>query len=229
MEVHHNGPASLRLGIVLAQRVNPLANSPSLDTGLAKRIERVQSGLTEAEDTYRTDIRDVFRNGSYKPTGRAKPASEYLIRAATEGTFPRINTLVDCCNYLSLSSLLPISIWDVQKAGSDVFVFRLGQEDESYTFNTSGQSIGLKDLIVGCARLADGTERPIINGVKDSMGTKTADDSLIVAAAIYAPCHDGPSMTLEEVCQAFVDILSSTATDASATFHVLDSGSSVKL
>ena len=222
------GPASLRLGVVLARHVNPQSASPQLEEGLARRIASVVNGLSEREDAYRTEIRDVFRNGTYKPTGRAKPASEYLLRAAAEGSFPRINTLVDCCNYLSLQSLLPISIWDVQKAESESFVFRLGREDESYVFNTSGQSISLKDLIVGCSVLPNGDDRPIINGVKDSMGTKTSDESLVVAAAIYAPLHDGPTASLEDVCTTFVEILSGTASEATATYRIVESGATVQ-
>ena len=220
----NSAPPSLRLGLVVAQGVNPLAPSGRLDIELSERLHGVLSGgLSPQEDTYRSEIRDIFRNGSYKPTGRSKPASEYLLRAASEGTFPRINTLVDCCNYLSLSSLLPISIWDVEKAGTESFEFRLGRADESYIFNASGHAIMLKDLVVGCATFPDLSSRPIINGVKDSMGTKTDDGSLVVAAAVYAPMHDGPERSLEWVCSTFVDILCGTAPSASASFQIISS------
>ena len=33
-------------------------------------------------------VRDLLRFGAYKPTGRGKPASEYLLNAAAEGTVP---------------------------------------------------------------------------------------------------------------------------------------------
>ena len=229
MQIKHDGPDRLRLGIVLAQGINPVTASPALDRGIVTRLAQLQGGLTDSEDAYRTEIRDVFRNGSYKPTGRAKPASEYLLRAAAEDNFPRINTVVDCCNYLSMLSLLPISIWDVEKAASSSFVFRLGREDESYIFNTAGQSISLKDLIVGCALLPNGADRPIINGVKDSMGTKTSDESLVVAAAIYAPLHDGPTISLEKVCSMFVNILSETASGANAVYTIVPPGATAQL
>ena len=110
MQIKHDGPDRLRLGIVLAQGINPVAASPALDRGIVTRLAQLQGGLTDSEDAYRTEIRDVFRNGSYKPTGRAKPASEYLLRAAAEDNFPRINTVVDCCNYLSMLSLHNVTI-----------------------------------------------------------------------------------------------------------------------
>lgn len=56
------------------------------------------------------------RNGRYKPTGRGKPANEYLLRAANDGTFPSINGLVDSNNLLSLEHMVPISVWDLDLA-----------------------------------------------------------------------------------------------------------------
>ena len=217
----------LRLGIVYARNVSPTGFSPVLEKGLSERLEALEKGLNPKEDDFRASVRDVFRNGSYKPTGRAKPASEYLLRAASEGRFPRINTLVDTCNYLSAASLLPISIWDVDKAESDVVEFRLGKEDEEYVFNHAGQSIQLKDLIVGCV-VGETGSRPIINAVKDSMSTKTSDSSSSVAAAIYAPQAEGPAMDLTEVCNRFVRILTETHSDASAHWSLLSAGESIR-
>jgi len=215
MDFKHDGPNGLRLGLVVAENVAPRLKSSQLDTLLAERLSALQSGLTEAQDAFRASVRDVFRNGSYKPTGRAKPASEYLLRAAAESRFPRINTLVDCCNYLSAASLLPISIWDLDLAEGTEYSFRLGREDESYAFNNSGQSISLKDLIVGCVADSEALERPIVNAVKDSMATKTHDATTRIAAAIYAPLHEGPDLALEEVCSGFAQILG--AADSSPT------------
>ncbi|HSA24208.1 MAG TPA: hypothetical protein P5076_22295, partial [Myxococcota bacterium] len=36
----------------------------------------------------RERVRAMLRHGKYRPSGRAKPASEFLLRAALEGTFP---------------------------------------------------------------------------------------------------------------------------------------------
>src|SRR3712207_7695492 len=46
----------------------------------------------------------LLRNGGFRPSGRNKPASEYLAQAAREGRFPRINNLVDVNNLVSLRS-----------------------------------------------------------------------------------------------------------------------------
>ena len=39
----------------------------------------------QRDDDSRKLSRDLLRHGGYKPTGRGKPASEYLVRAAGDG------------------------------------------------------------------------------------------------------------------------------------------------
>ena len=41
----------------------------------------------QREESLRSAVRDMLRHGGYKPTGRGKPASEYLVRAANEDRF----------------------------------------------------------------------------------------------------------------------------------------------
>src|SRR5271155_1948310 len=55
-----------------------------------------------SDDAVRAAVRDLLRHGGYKPTGRGKPSSEYLIRAVAEGALGAINAAVDACNAVSL-------------------------------------------------------------------------------------------------------------------------------
>ena len=71
--------------------------------------------LGRSEDVRRA-VRDLLRHGGYKPTGRGKPASEYLVRAANDGNLISINAAVDACNVASLHSGLPISVVDLDLA-----------------------------------------------------------------------------------------------------------------
>src|SRR6266849_751897 len=50
------------------------------------------------DDAVRGAVRDVLRAFGYKPTGRGKPASEYLIRAVAERALASINLAVDMNN-----------------------------------------------------------------------------------------------------------------------------------
>ena len=120
-----------------------------------------------ADDETRRAIRDVLRHGGYKPTGRGKPASEYLVRAAADGTLSSINAAVDLCNVVSLHSGLPISLVDLDLATAPLRIAIAGA-GESYPFNASGQEIALDGLL--CLHDAHG---PCANGVKDSQRTKT--------------------------------------------------------
>ncbi len=226
MKFLHSGPESLRLGIVYAEQVRPEGASPHLSDLIEIRLSSLSNGLSQEQDTFRMQVRDIFRNGKFKPTGRAKPASEYLLRAASELRFPRINLLVDCCNYLSIASLLPISIWDIDRSKSSSFNFRLGFSEEEFVFNEAGHVISHHDLIVGCAVGDEDSGVPIVNAVKDSMATKTTDSTTHVAAAIYAPLNDGPDLSLREVCEGFADIFNSTTREASSNWMILMAGES---
>lgn len=140
-------------------------------------------------------VRDMLRNGRYKPAGRAKPSSEYLLSAALEGDFPRVNPFVDAVNLASLKHQLPMSIFDLDKAlgglaglETRALLCRLGRPGESYVFNAGGQTIDLEDLVCVCG-YPEGSEeaRPIVNPVRDSMATKLFEGGRSAAIIIYAP------------------------------------------
>jgi DNA/RNA-binding domain of Phe-tRNA-synthetase-like protein len=121
----------------------------------------------QREEALRSAVRDMLRHSGYKPTGRGKPASEYLVRAAEEGTLVSINAAVDACNAVSLHSGFPISVIDLDRA-SPPFAIRAGAAGEAYVFNASGQSIDVAGLLCLCD--APG---PCANAVKDAERTKT--------------------------------------------------------
>lgn len=119
------------------------------------------------DEAVRTAVRDLLRAGGYKPTGRGKPASEYLLRAASEGQLASINVAVDACNAISLHSGLPISVVDLDRAAAP-FRIAIPGPGERYIFNASGQEIDVEGLVC----LFD-TEGPCANAVRDSQRTKT--------------------------------------------------------
>src|SRR5689334_437298 len=84
----------------------PLGESPSPES-LRALLKLDAPAPVKSSDELRSAVRDLLRHGGYKPTGRGKPASEYLIRASTEGALGTINLAVDACNVVSLHSGLP--------------------------------------------------------------------------------------------------------------------------
>ena len=119
----------------------------------------------------RTAVRNMLRHGGYKPTGRGKPASEYLTRAAEENSLRPINLAVDACNVVSLHSGFPISVVDLARTAAP-FRIAVAPAGATYVFNPAGQEIDLSGLV--CLFDAQGA---CGNAVKDSQRTKTSDDT----------------------------------------------------
>lgn len=150
--------------------------SPAWLSGLL-RID-AEAPVQRSEDA-RAAVRNMLRHTGYKPTGRGKPASEYLARAAEEGTIGSINVAVDACNAVSLASGLPISMIDLDRARPPLRI-AVAAEGEHYVFNASGQTIDLGGLL--CIHDADG---PCANAVKDAQRTKTTATTVRTLSVIW--------------------------------------------
>jgi DNA/RNA-binding domain of Phe-tRNA-synthetase-like protein len=133
----------------------------------------------QSDDAIREQVRALLRQGGFKPTGRSKPASEYLIKAVREGMLTSINLVVDVCNVVSLHSGLPISVVDLDRATAP-FRVSVAPAGVSYVFNAAGQSMDLAGLL--CLFDAAG---PCANAVKDAQRTKTAADTRRTLSLIW--------------------------------------------
>ena len=144
----------------------PLGEIPS-PAWLVELLRAEASAPVTRSEELRAAVRELLRHGGYKPTGRGKPASEYLVRAAAEGTLGSINAAVDACNVVSLHSGIPISVVDLDRAREP---FRVGVAPGGarYVFNAAGQEIDVEGLL--CLFDVDG---PCANAVKDAQRTKT--------------------------------------------------------
>lgn len=136
---------------------------PSLTSMLALDAE---APMRRSEDV-RAAARALLRHAGFQPSGRSKPASEYLVRAAQEGALSSINLAADLVNVVSLHSGLPLSVVDLDKAGPPLRV-EVGAEDAEFVFNASGQRIKVGRLL----GLSDASG-PCANAVKDAQRTKT--------------------------------------------------------
>jgi DNA/RNA-binding domain of Phe-tRNA-synthetase-like protein len=171
----------LRVAWVRAEPVRCEPSSPVLAAELDALQLTLRAEPARFEPAVRAAVRDVLRRGGYKPTGRGKPASEFLLGAALEARFPRINNLVDLNNLVSLRWGLPISMFDADLLGDEVSL-RVGRGGESYVFNASGQSMEIAGLPVVCR----GAEQEAVgNAVKDSMQCKVHGGTRRACAVIY--------------------------------------------
>jgi DNA/RNA-binding domain of Phe-tRNA-synthetase-like protein len=178
---------SLRVGAFTTEFPRPLGDEPAPDW-LAALGGGEAAGVARSE-AVRSAVRDLLRQGGYKPTGRGKPSSEYLLRVAEEeGGLPRINTAVDVCNRVSLASGLPISVVDLDRAAPP-FRIALAGEGTEYVFNAAGQTISLAGLL--CLFDAQG---PCANAVKDAQRTKTGPATSRTLSVVWGTNDLGPHL-----------------------------------
>lgn len=156
----------LDAGAFVTEFASPLGELQSPANLLTLFALDAEAPLARDEDL-RVAVRKLLRHGGYKPTGRGKPASEYLVRAAGEDKLGPINLAVDACNAVSLHSGLPISVVDLDLVVAPLRV-EIAPADTSYVFNASGQEIRIDGLLT----LSD-AEGACANSVKDSQRTKT--------------------------------------------------------
>jgi DNA/RNA-binding domain of Phe-tRNA-synthetase-like protein len=156
----------LRWGGFVTTFPAPLGETPSPPWLVELLRIGAPAPLLRQEDV-RAAVRDMLRWGGYKPTGRGKPASEYLVRAAEEGALASINAAVDALNAASLHSGLPISAVDADLA-SPPYRIAVAPAGARYVFNASGQEIDLEGLVSLFDALG-----PCGNAVKDAQRTKT--------------------------------------------------------
>ncbi|MGE3805029.1 MAG: phenylalanine--tRNA ligase beta subunit-related protein [Gemmataceae bacterium] len=160
----------LDLGAFVSELPRPLGDLASPPDLLALLSADAAAPL-HSDDQVRETVRALLRQGGFKPTGRSKPASEFLLKAVREGILSPINLAVDTCNVVSYHSGLPISVVDFDRAREPRRVSIAGA-GASYVFNAFGQSIDLAGLL--CLFDADG---PCANAVKDAQRTKTSSET----------------------------------------------------
>ena len=146
---------------------------------LAAPATLIEPAPLASSDVVKTAVRELLRHGGYKPSGRSKPASEYLIAAKAENRWPQINALVDTCNVVSLCSGLPISIVDLDRVRGELSI-AIAAPGTTYVFNPSGQVIDASGLVCLCD-----AEGPTGTPVKDAQRTKTHDGTTTVLAIVW--------------------------------------------
>lgn len=131
------------------------------------------------DEGVRVAVRDLLRRHGYRPTGRGKPSSEYLVAAVGDGRLGSINAVVDLGNVASLHSGLPISVVDLDKAQVPLRV-DVPPVGSSYVFNQGGQEIDVGGLL----SLFD-AQGPCANAVKDAQRTKTSAATRRVVVVVW--------------------------------------------
>jgi DNA/RNA-binding domain of Phe-tRNA-synthetase-like protein len=122
----------------------------------------------------------MYKRVGIDPTKR-RPSSEALLRRVRKGeALPRINSMVDVCNWCSLEFQLPYGLYDAAHIEGDV-VLRLGVAGESYP------GIRKDDVNVeGRITLAD-ARGPFGNPTSDSARTMVTTATTSALVVVFAP------------------------------------------
>lgn len=213
-------PSQLRIGLIEADGIQVGPSPEDYIHEIEAEIKPILSPGWIYPDHLQKGIRSLLKYFGFHPSGRNRPASEYLVKdLLARGCFHAINNVVDINNHLSLVSHLPISIVDLDLSGERLCL-RLGNENEEYVFNREGQILSLKNLIV-LAR-AEGDRRAIASPIKDSHSTKISESTKRAFGVIYTSATITPEDSLAALLQRFADLLKKWAKATYVDFKVID-------
>jgi DNA/RNA-binding domain of Phe-tRNA-synthetase-like protein len=166
----------VRPGVLWLEGATVREHDPQLDAPLAAAEAAVRANPPEEIAAVRT----MYKRVGIDPTKR-RPSSEALLRRVRKGdALPRINSMVDVCNWCSLEFQLPYGLYDASRIDGDV-VLRLGHEGESYP------GIRKDDVHVGGRiTLADSTG-PFGNPTSDSARTMVTSATTEALLVVFAP------------------------------------------
>lgn len=170
--------AIVRPGVLWLEGAVVVDRDPRLDGPLAQAEAAVRVNPPEATAAVRT----MYKRVGIDPTKR-RPSSEALLRRVRKGdALPRINSMVDVCNWCSLECQLPYGLYDVAHIEGDV-VLRLGVVGESYS------GIRKDEVhVAGRMTLAD-SHGAFGNPTSDSARTMVTTATTRALVVVFAPCE----------------------------------------
>lgn len=151
------------------------------------REHRLDAPLAAAESAVRinppvetTAVRTMYKRVGIDPT-KTRPSSEALLRRVRRGDpLPRINSMVDVCNWCSFEFQLPYGLYDAAHIHGDV-TLRIGREGESYP------GIRKDDVHVGGRIALVDAIGPFGNPTSDSARTMVTTQTTRGLLVVFAP------------------------------------------
>ena len=151
------------------------------------REARLNAPLAAAESAVRMKppvetaaVRTMYKRVGLDPT-KTRPSSEALLRRVRKGDpLPRINSMVDICNWCSLEFQLPYGLYDAARIEGDVEL-RLGQPGESYA------GIRKDDVHVGGRITLADAAGVFGNPTSDSARTMVTTNTVRALLVVFAP------------------------------------------
>jgi DNA/RNA-binding domain of Phe-tRNA-synthetase-like protein len=176
-------------GVLWLAGATVVDREPRLDAPLAA----VESAVRVSPPLDGAAVRTMYKRVGLDPT-KTRPSSEALLRRVRRGDpLPRINSMVDVCNWCSLEFQLPYGLYDADRVEGDVEL-RLGRNGESYS------GIRKDDVhVANRITLAD-ARGPFGNPTSDSARTMVTTATSNALLVVFAP-HEYPRARLVEVLE----------------------------
>lgn len=148
--------------------------------------QEVESALAAARTGRVADVgaaRELYRRFGVDPT-RHRPSNEALLRRARRGEWPRINSLVDVANVMSLRLQVPVGLHDLGQVEGEELVLRTGAEGEGYA------GIGKEHVNVAGRLCVADAAGPCGNPSADSARTQITTGTERALWLFYLPVGD---------------------------------------
>ena len=152
------------------------------DEAIDRRLAEVERALRAKPPSNVAPTRTMYKRVGLDPT-KTRPSSEALLRRVRKGEpLPRINSLVDVCNWCSLEFQLPYGLYDAAHVEGAVEL-RLGREGESYP------GIRKDDVNVGGRLTLADARGPFGNPTSDSARTMVTTATTSAMVVVFAPAE----------------------------------------
>ena len=166
----------VRPGVLWLEGATVVARDARMDAPLAA----AESAVRASPPAERAAVRAMYRRVGIDPT-KTRPSSEALLRRVRKGeSLPRINSMVDVCNWCSLEFQLPYGLYDSAHIEGDVEL-RLGREGESYS-GIRKDEVHVAERIAIADRLG-----PFGNPTSDSARTMVTTSTTSALLVVFAP------------------------------------------
>jgi DNA/RNA-binding domain of Phe-tRNA-synthetase-like protein len=166
----------VRPGVLWFDGATVVAREPRMDAPLVA----AEGAVRQHPPAEVVSVRTMYKRVGIDPT-KTRPSSEALLRRVRKGDpFPRINSMVDVCNWCSLEFQLPYGLYDADKIEGDVDL-RIGRDGEHYA--------GIrKDAVHVAGRicLVDALG-PFGNPTSDSARTMVTTGTSAALLVVFAP------------------------------------------
>jgi DNA/RNA-binding domain of Phe-tRNA-synthetase-like protein len=179
----------ITLAVLALDDLHVQERDAELDGPLAEAVARLSRGADV--EPHLAATRSMYRRVGIDPT-KTRPSSEALLRRIKKGEgLPRINTLVDICNWCSAEFQLPYGLYDRERLKGNILL-RVGQDGEQYP--------GIRKDAVhldGRPTLADASG-PFGNPTSDSARSMVTPATTQALLVIFVP-REVPRTAIERV------------------------------